>query len=333
MLGSDELRLHCRVTAFAHDPRPRLGTDRQFGHTGGMRYAVLGMLLVGSLALVPSARADTSPPEDAPVVRLITAGKAPTRTLRLIAKPGFRQTVIMTMAMGMAMQSAGKDLVPKTRVPEVRMTIELDVVNVSGDGDLRCTFKITRPELAQDPKANPAVVAAMKQSILGLDGLSGFVVMTSRGFTREADFQVPATADPQLKELLNSMRQSLYQLTSPLPAEPVGKGARWETTMKLEMNGVSLGQIATYDLVELSGNSAKLDISLKQTAGNQKIQRNGISIDLISLASAGSGHMALDLTRLIASPATMSIKSASEMEAMGQKISMQVDLTMGIKRR
>jgi hypothetical protein len=298
-----------------------------------MRYAVQGMLLVGALVLVPSARADTPLPADAPVVRLITAGKAPTRTLRLTVKPGSHQTVTMSMGMGMAMQSAGKDLMPMTRIPEVRMTLELDAVGFSGDGDLRCTFKITRAELASDPSANPAVVTAMKQAIRGLDGMSGFVVMTSRGFTREADFQVGATVDPQLKELLNGMRQSLYQLCAPLPAEPVGKGARWETTTKLEMNGMSLDQIGTYDLVELSGNSAKLDVSLKQTAGNQKIQRNGISFDLISLASSGTGHMMLDLTRLIAAPATISVKSAMEMEAMGQKLSMQIDMTMGIKRK
>lgn len=291
------------------------------------------MLLVGFFVLVPSARADTPPPADAPVVRLITAGRAPTRTLRLIVRPGFHQTVTMTMGMVMAMQSAGKDLVPMTRIPEVRTTLELDAVGIVGDGDLRCTFKITRAELAPDPRANPAVVAAMKQAILGLDGLSGFVVMTSRGFTREADFQVGATVDPQLKELLNGMRQSLYQLSAPLPAEPVGKGARWETTTKLEMNGMSLGQIGTYDLVELSGNSAKLDVSLKQTAGNQKIQRNGMSVDLISLASSGTGHMALDFTRLIAAPATISVKSAMEMETMGQKMSMQLDMTMGVKRK
>jgi len=298
-----------------------------------MKHAVLGILLVGSLALGTSAYADSDPPTGAPVVKLLSAGNAPRKALRLVARPGYRQTVVMTMAMGMSMQSGGKDLVPMTRMPEMRMTLDLAVTSVAANGDMRCTFKITKPGLAPDPNAAPAVVEAMTKSIAGLDGTSGYAVLTSRGFTREADFQVGPNVDPQLKQLLDGMRQSLHQLAAPLPAEPIGKGARWETTMTLEINGMNLTQVATYELVELAGRSAKLAVTLTQRAGHQKIQRNGMSFDLISLASSGSGNMTIDLAQLIASPATISISSASEMEAMGQKMNMKLDMTMGIARK
>jgi hypothetical protein len=291
------------------------------------------MLLVGSFALATSAYADSDPPADAPVVKLVAAGNAPTKTLRLVAKPRFHQTVTMSMAMGMGIQSGGKDIVPMTRVPEVRMTLDLAVASVAANGDMRCTFKIRKPELAPDPSANPAVVAAMKKTIVGMDGISGYAVITNRGFTKEADFKLGPNIDPQLKELLDGMRQSLRQLAAPLPAEAVGKGARWETTTKLALNGMSLTQVATYDLVELSGDSAKLTVTMKQTAGRQTIQRNGVSVDLISLASSGAGDMTLDLGQLIASPATISIESASEMEAAGQRMSMKIDMTLGVKRK
>ncbi len=298
-----------------------------------MRHTVFGMLLVGSVALVTPASADSGPPADAPVIKLITAGKAPMKTLRLIAKPKYHQAVTMAVGMGMAIQAGGKDIVPMMRVPEVRMTLDLAVASVAANGDMRCTFKISKPEIAADPNANPAVIEAMKKAITGMDGLAGYAVITNRGFTKEADFKTGPNVEPQLKELLDGMRQSLHQLSAPLPAEPVGQGARWETTMKLHLNGMELTQVATYDLVELSGSTVKLTVALTQHAEHQKIQRNGMSVDLISLASSGGGDMKLDLAQLIAAPATMAIKSATEMEAMGQKMNMTMEMKLGLTQK
>src|SRR6185295_19711685 len=59
-----------------------LGTARDFGHTRDMRYTAFGMSLVGSLLLVTSAYAEP-PPTGAPVIKLLTAGKGPTRKLRI----------------------------------------------------------------------------------------------------------------------------------------------------------------------------------------------------------------------------------------------------------
>jgi hypothetical protein len=298
-----------------------------------MRHIVFGIVVIGSLALVTPVRGEGDPPADAPVVKLIAAGKAPKRTLRLAATAGHHEIVTMTMAMGMGMQSGGKDIVPMTRIPEIRMAIDLTVGSVTAGGDMRCTFKINEPEIATDASVDPQVVAAMKKAVVGMDGMSGYAVITNRGFTTEADFTTGPNLDPQLKQLLDGMRQSLRQLAAPLPAEPVGKGARWETTSKLVLNGMTMTQVATYELVELAGTTARLKVAMKQNAGRQKIQRGGVSIDLISLASSGTGEVTLDLTDLIASPATMSMKSAMEMEAAGQKMNMNITMTLGTKRK
>jgi hypothetical protein len=163
--------------------------------------------------------------------------------------------------------------------------------------------------------------------------MSGYSVITSRGFTKDADFKIGANADPQLVQLLDSMRQSLRQLSAPLPAEAVGKDARWQTTMKIQVNGMTMTQVATSHLVELSDDAAKVEVELKQSAGRQKIQRNGMSVDLISLASTGSGDLTLDRTRVVPSPATVSLKSASDMEAMGQKMHVVLDMTLSVKTK
>jgi hypothetical protein len=207
------------------------------------------------------------------------------------------------------------------------------VASVSPEGDMRCTFKIGEPELASDPNANPQIVAAMKKSLSGLDNITGYAVITNRGFTKEADLTVGANIDPQLKQLLDGMRQSLHQLAAPMPAEPVGKGARWQTTMKPEMNGIRLDQVAVYELVEMSRSSIKLTVTMEQHAGQQKVTRDGMTFELISLESKGSGDMSFDLAQLIAAPAALAMKSAMQMEAMGQKMDMKIDMKLGVKRK
>jgi len=69
------------------------------------------------------------------------------------------------------------------------------------------------------------------------------------------------------------------------------------------MNGMNLTQVAVYDLVELSGNSVKLNVKLTQNAANQKIQRKRhVGRSEFKLVSSGGGDMKVDLSQLIASP-------------------------------
>lgn len=287
-------------------------------------------MLVGSLALAASASADSAPPEGAPVVKLLSAGKGPKTALRMSAKQGDHQTLVMTIAMGMGIQTDGKDTLPMMHMPAMQMTMEVDVVSIAGNGDIRCNLEISKVDLAPDPSANPAVASAMKHALAGLTGLTGYTVITNRGFTREADFTIGPNADPQLTEMLNSMRQSLRQLSSPLPDEPVGKDAQWMTTMKLKVNGMAMTQVSTHRLLERSGNSAKIELSLKQTAGRQKIQRNGVTVDLFSLSSTGSGAQTFDLSHAVPAAAHVAITSVSDMEAMGQKMTLKLDVAMDV---
>jgi hypothetical protein len=295
-----------------------------------MKKLALATLVVASFCRFAAAAPPADVPADQPVIKLIDAGKDPKKALRLTAKVGLKRSMVMTMKMAMAM-TLGANAMPMQKLPETRMTMDMKVTNVAPNGDIRYEFKIKKPEVIADKDANPMVVDAMKNALKGMEGMSGYAVVTSRGFTREADINVPANMDPQMKQFMEGTKQSLHQIASPLPEEPVGVGAKWETIMKLTQNGMVLNQTATNELVDLKGETGKITLKIKQSAAPQKITQNGVTVDLKSLVSTGSGEMQFDLARLVPSLASVTLNSDSQMEAMGQKMAMKLDMTMGMQ--
>jgi Family of unknown function (DUF6263) len=294
-----------------------------------MKKLALAAVIAASLAR-PLAAAPSAVPADAPVVKLIDPGKDPKKALRLTAKVGLRRTMVMSMKMTMAM-TMGANSVPAQKLPETRMTMDMKVTNVAPNGDIRYEFTIKKPEVIADKDANPQVVDAMKNALKGMDGMNGYAVVSSRGFTKEADINMPPNMDPSMRQLMEGTKQSLNQISSPLPEEPVGVGARWETIMKLKQNGMVLNQTASNELVDLKGDTGKINLKIKQNAERQKITQNGVTVDLISLSSTGGGVMNFDLARLVPSLATVNLSSDSQMEAMGQKMAMKLGMTMGLQ--
>jgi hypothetical protein len=295
-----------------------------------MKHLVLATLLALSFGKLGVALADLPP--GVPVVKVTDAGSGPKKQLRFTAKKGLSRSMVMTMKMGMAM-SMGANSMPMTVLPTMKLTMDMKVTEVSAAGDIKYTFALKQPEVIAEKGMPAAMVDAMKNASKGMAGLTGYAVVTSRGFTKEADIKVPADADPQMKQLMDSIKQSLYQISAPLPEEAVGVGAKWDTIMQLTQNGMTLDQTATNELVDLKGDSGKLKLTLKQSAKPQKVTVNGMAVNVLSLNSNGTGETNLDFTRLVPSQASVTMHSDLKMEASGQKVGMQMDLTMGLSSK
>ena len=297
-----------------------------------MKHFALATLVAFSLLFGSSVTAAPDVPAGSPVVKLVDAGKGAKKQLRFTAKKGLTRTMIMTMKMGMAM-SMGANSMPMQTLPTMKMTMDMKVTDVSGEGDIKYTFLLKQPEVVAEKGTPQTVIDEMKKASKGMAGLTGYAVVTSRGFTKEADINVPKDADPQMKQFMDSIKQSLYQISAPLPDEAVGVGAKWDTVMQLTQNGMTLDQTATNELVELKGDSGKLKLTIKQNAKPQKVTVNGMQVNVLSLVSNGSGETTLDFTRLVPSQATVTLHSDLKMEASGTKVGMQMDLTMGLSSK
>ncbi|HKA90312.1 MAG TPA: DUF6263 family protein [Haliangiales bacterium] len=295
-------------------------------------------ILLASLLVFCSlrAQADAGDPE----VKLVSPGKAPTKTLRFAPTKGTTQGVVMTMKMQMAIKMGTIDM-PATKLPAMKMYADLTVTDVSPNGDIRYDYKLGKIDVDNDPASPPAVVNAMRDALKGAEGITGKARVTSRGFTREMELSVPATANPQLKQMLDSMKESMRQLTAPLPDEAVGVGAKWQTKYRIKQNGMEVQQTADNELVSVSGNVAKVKTTLKQTADRQPMNPPGLpagaSVELIELKSSGSGLSEVDLTKLMPTSGSMQLKSNTKahikMSGQEQDMATDLDMTVDVKKR
>ncbi len=273
-----------------------------------------------------TAKSAGSSSAGSPAIKLLDAGKDPKKELRFTAKKGAQQKVLMGVQMGITMDLGG---MPRTQsIPRIDMPMEVTVTDVAGNGDLTYRFELREPQIVDDGTAGPGVVAGMKGALDGMAGLSGTAVVTSRGFTKSVDLKVPAGANPQIKQFMESLKQSIGQMSAPLPEQPVGIGAKWETTTNIEQNGMKLKQVATSEVLALDGNVFTLSIKLKQSAGRQKVTTNGITVDLESLDGTGGGETTIDLGQIVPSKANVTLRSDMKMNSGGQSMSMGFDVVM-----
>ena len=153
------------------------------------------------------------------------------------------------------------------------------------------------------------------------------------GFTQEGRIEVPPTADPQLKQIIDSLQQSMKQFSAPLPEEPVGAGARWETTNALEQRGIRIDQVAKTELKSIQGDRLVLAFGLTQSAPPQRVESSDLPatarMDLVSLASTGDGGSTVDLGSLIASSANVKLQMLMKIRLkMGEQPPQDIETTM-----
>jgi hypothetical protein len=148
--------------------------------------------------------------------------------------------------------------------------------------------------------------------------------------------KTPAGSDPQLRQVVDQMRDSFARLSVPLPEEAVGPGARWEVKMPLKSQGMTIDQTTAYQLVSIEGDRVTVKDTVEQRASNQKIQNPampGLVLDLTKMAGKGSDDMVLDLTRLMPRERTSTLVSevVMEMNVGGQKNTMTVKTAMDLR--
>jgi hypothetical protein len=162
----------------------------------------------------------------------------------------------------------------------------------------------------------PELVKARRSQVKKLVGLRGSMIVDNQGNTKQANFNTPETLDPNTKKMVEQMVTSLKQLSSPVPSEAVGVGAKWKIP-SVTANGMTMNENSTYELVDLKDNVASLQVTMEQQAGEQKINPQGLppgaSIDLKSMNSQGNGKRKLALNKVMPISYTMSMRSKSQM--------------------
>ncbi|MGB7445195.1 MAG: DUF6263 family protein [Coleofasciculaceae cyanobacterium] len=281
-----------------------------------------------SLAQLTNSSQQTVPTAQ-PQLELLDPGTEAKQELRFQPAVNAKQTAIMVMDMDLTISIAGNST-PKVNLPATEMTMETVVTKVDDNGDIHYQFSYTDVDLVGDESVRPEVREVMREQIRKVIGLSGSVVIDNRGQTKTVNIVVPENIDESTKQMVEQISDSLKQISSPVPSQAVGVGAKWRVSSALNLRGISLSQIATYKLVSLNDDVATLEISIEQEAPQQNISLpgipNGINLTLQSLDAQGQGQLKMSLNQLMPVSYDFSLLSNTEMSAQRPNIDEPINL-------
>ena len=269
---------------------------------------------------------------EAPQVTVLEPGEEPRTKLRYKFQPDAGYDMVMEMSMTMVMELAGQKQ-PKSKVPATRTTMSMQNTEITSEGNLIYEFELTKSEVLAGEGDNPLLVQQMQAQLGASKGISGSATITPRGITLDAKIDVPANVTPQLRSTMNSLRQSMNQMSAPLPEEAVGLGAVWKIEMPIQMPQMKLHQTAIYKLVKIDGDVVSFDVTLTQTAPPQQMKLPGvpanIQVKLESMESTGSGNMQLNLSEIVPT-SDMKMETKNAVSAGGQRVKSEVEMEVKI---
>jgi hypothetical protein len=245
----------------------------------------------------------------------------------------------MTLKMTVGMK-VGEMENPPMKLPGMVMIMEVTVKDVSPEGDISSELVMTDASVSDEPGVMPQVAETMKSSLGNLKGLSGKGLTSNRGMNKGTEINMPAGADPQVRQAMDQLKESFANLSSPLPEEAVGAGAKWEVTVPLKSQGMSIDQTTTYELVSLNEDTLNTKVSINQTAPKQKVQSPAMpnmKLDLLKMSGTGTGEVSRNLGQLL--PLSGAITSHTDLlmgvgvGAQQQTMSMKMDIDLHLEAK
>lgn len=287
-----------------------------------------------AIATAPSAPSVGSPP----TVKVTETGAAPKKKLRYRFKAGVTEVLEMDMKMSLAM-SMGEKTAPKTDLPTIRTTMRIDAKELTPEGDLRCTFNADKVEVLKDVKVDAKTREGLEKELAGLVGMHGKSRISTRGVASESEFQLPPHASQSLNTQMETLRDAIRQLYVPFPEEELGKGATWEVTSRIPINGALVDTKMGYVLTKLEAGGAQADVDISLSAPPNQPMRigalpAGATATLDSLAGKGSGTVSPSFVRLVGTGSNkVSMESTFAVTIRGQKIEMKMQSDVAVVLR
>lgn len=267
-----------------------------------------------------------------PQVKLLSEGAEPRQILQFAPDVNSKQTLTMTMSMGMEMSFGGQTS-HKFPIPATKVRIDTEVTKVDPNGDIHLRWTYADADVVASPAYPPQAIQAMRSELAKIVGLKGFVIIDRQGKTKEINFILPSESSTTTKRMYEQILNSLKQISSPFPIEAVGVGAKWEMSNQLTVSGMTLNQVTTYDIANIQDNVVTLNVSLEQHAGQQNFHPPGLpasaSVKLKSLNSQGNGTFTLKLDQMMPIRGALSMLSRSEFN--GRDNSSHQETTMAMK--
>jgi hypothetical protein len=269
-------------------------------------------------------------------VRLLDHGSEPLRPLRYTWHPDRKE--LMTIDLRTTVSTEGVGAHQDIPLPPLHVVVAIDPQSVTAEGDLQFAWRVLHAGADLDAGgAPPQVAEGWRTQIAPVEHLSGTAVVGANGLSKGVSVAGAGDAAPDA-EMVVQVVQMLRDAAAPLPAEPVGVGARWQKVSTLDAKNGHATQTDTYTLAALHGDEGKLDDVLAQTASPQLLPPAGgagtAPARVDSLLTSGTARLSFDLGTLVArskldGTTAMSVSSQSQ----AVKMVMHLGIVVGGERR
>jgi hypothetical protein len=252
-------------------------------------------------------------------MKVLDTGSDPKIQLAYKIAPNSKQSFTTTMDMSMDM---GASMGGKMKLPQMEMDGDVAFGDKNASGAVAFTLTTSKLEFVDTPGA--AVPASMINDKLKGVSMTATGTLAPNGHLDNFNMEAK-NAPPEMQQTLDGAKRTYDQMVTQLPDVPVGKGARWQIVQKIDEGGIKAEQTAVFEVVDISGDQIKLKSTVALSAPPQSITTNGMTADLKKMAGTGAADLTLDLTKMIG-PTDLTIHIDQELAAMGQSISMAMDI-------
>jgi hypothetical protein len=256
----------------------------------------------------------------APLVRLLDAGADPKSDLSYALAKGATQKLSLAMDTAMGVKSNGQSL-PQTPLPRMTMLFDSTVAEKNAAGEVRIDWRLTSASVDPNGGQQEQMARALRPQLDTMKGLGTGYWLTPKGHVHDAKPELSPSMPPAAQQIMSGMSQSLESMVTPLPAEAVGAGARWQVVSRITSGGADMLESAVYTLKSRSGARASLDVTFFQLSASDTIKTPqmpaGMSARLKSFASGGTRRTELDLTSVVPESGAMAQKTTMVIAVVG----------------
>jgi hypothetical protein len=243
-------------------------------------------------------------PTPATGVVLLAAGKAP--LLPRVYRPTRGQTFAITINVTQRLASGGPSgdaqTLKDTRLPPTTVTFGATVTATPPEGGYTAALEVTGVVVGDsDP---PALAASIRQEVAQVVGVTGTMMVDARGSPPTVHLVLTGAGSSILGPLVASLENTLRSMILPLPAAPVGVGARWSLDDTSEPFGTRAAPVqvhSEYTLAKVAGSQLDVRAALSHHAGasSAPLPVGGAGeIKVSSFAGAGTRLGSYDLAGL-----------------------------------
>jgi hypothetical protein len=256
----------------------------------------------------------------APIVKVLESGAEPRNDLSYTLTKGTLPKLAMVTDMAVTITSKGQSL-PQMPMPRMTLTFDINAADKNAAGEFKIESRLSATSVDPNGGQQEQMARALRPQIEAMKGLGMTYWVSPKGHIHDVKLDIPQSVPPAAQQIMGGMSQSFESMMTPLPADPVGVGARWQVINRMTSGGADLLQSAIYTLKARSGPSATVGIALTRLAASDTIHTAqmpaGMNAKVKSFSSSSSGTMKLDMKSVAPEGGSMAEKTVMTIAVQG----------------